>query len=252
MDQVKNTFEELSSINLNTKVKEKIGLKYLGWAYAWEELKKYDPEADWTIYTRKVQTTETIVSKINENDTKTVQHTYEDELPYFSDGHTCFVKVGVTVRGKEYTELLPVMDNKNNAVRLEAVTTVYINKALQRAFVKAAARHGLGLYLYAGEDLPESERVVIDYAGLMSRADNSAKPVITEDEFNKLKQDSINMIQNNQDLDGTAQDNLFNYTGKLFPNKRLSVLTYAEDAENIQKLHFFLCNLLSLLHPEKK
>jgi hypothetical protein len=76
---------------------------------------------------------------------------------YHTDGKTCWVKTGVTVEGKEYIEFLPVMDLKNRSIPAEAVTSFDVNKAIQRSLTKAVARHGLGLYIYAGEDLPEDE-----------------------------------------------------------------------------------------------
>ena len=82
-----------------------------------------------------------------------------DGWNYHTDGKTCWVKTGVTVDGKEYIEMLPVMDFKNRSIPAESVTSFDVNKAIQRSLTKAVARHGLGLYIYAGEDLPEGEDV---------------------------------------------------------------------------------------------
>ncbi|MBR4426772.1 MAG: DUF1071 domain-containing protein, partial [Spirochaetales bacterium] len=79
-----------------------------------------------------------------------------DGWNYFTDGKTCWVKVGVTIQGLEHIEYLPVMDARNQSIPLEAIRSTDINKAIQRALTKACARHGLGLYIYAGEDLPDS------------------------------------------------------------------------------------------------
>ena len=76
---------------------------------------------------------------------------------YFTDGRTCWVKTGVTIDGIEHIEYLPVMDNRNNSIPLERVTSFSVNTAIQRSLTKACARHGLGLYIYAGEDLPQEE-----------------------------------------------------------------------------------------------
>jgi hypothetical protein len=65
------------------------------------------------------------------------------------------VKTGVTVNGIEHIEYLPVMDFRNKSIPLESVTSFDVNKTIQRSLTKAVARHGLGLYIYAGEDLPE-------------------------------------------------------------------------------------------------
>jgi hypothetical protein len=68
------------------------------------------------------------------------------------------VKTGVTINGLEHIEYLPVMDYRNQSIPADKVTSFDVNKAIQRGLTKAAARHGLGLYIYAGEDLPEDER----------------------------------------------------------------------------------------------
>lgn len=128
-----NYFEELNKINVGDKIEKKNGLSYLSWAWAWGELKKKFPEATYTIY---------------ENAQGWCYHT---------DGKTCWVKTGVTVNGLEHIEYLPVMDFKNKSIPADSVTSFDVNKAIQRSLTKAVARHGLGLYIYAGEDLPEEE-----------------------------------------------------------------------------------------------
>ena len=128
-----NYFNTLNGINVNGKTEQKNGLTYLSWAWAWGEVKKLFPDATYTIY---------------EN---------EAGWNYHTDGKTCWVKTGVTVNGIEHIEYLPVMDCKNKSIPANAVTSFDVNKAIQRSLTKAVARHGLGLYIYAGEDLPESE-----------------------------------------------------------------------------------------------
>lgn len=131
---MENYFTQLNSINVNDKTEQKNGLTYLSWAWAWGEVKKLFPDATYTIY---------------EN---------QDGLFYHTDGKTCWVKTGVTVNGIEHIEYLPVMDYKNRSIPYESVTSFDVNKAIQRSLTKAVARHGLGLYIYAGEDLPEGEK----------------------------------------------------------------------------------------------
>ena len=126
-----NYFSKLNSINCNDKTEKKNGLTYLAWAYAWGEVKKLFPDATYTIY---------------ENAQGWFYHT---------DGNTCWVKTGVTINGIEHIEYLPVMDFKNRSIPVEQVTSFDVNKAIQRSLTKAVARHGLGLYIYAGEDLPD-------------------------------------------------------------------------------------------------
>jgi hypothetical protein len=128
-----NYFQTLNDINVNGKTEQKNGLTYLSWAWAWGEVKKLFPDATYTIY---------------ENANGWCYHT---------DGKTCWVKTGVTVNGIEHIEYLPVMDFHNQSISAEKVTSFDVNKAIQRSLTKAVARHGLGLYIYAEEDLPESD-----------------------------------------------------------------------------------------------
>lgn len=147
----KSVFEVLNAVNCNEHTEKKNGLTYLSWAWAWAEVKKRYPLSFYKIY--------------------------EDEggRPYFTDGRTCWVKTGVTVAGVdthpalgemiEHVEYLPIMDYNNRSIPLEKVTSTDVNKSIQRSLTKACARHGLGLYIYAGEDLPETA------------ADGAQKPV---------------------------------------------------------------------------
>ena len=129
-----NYFQTLNDINVNGKTEKKNGLTYLSWAWAWGEVKKLYPDANYTIY---------------ENASGWFYHT---------DGKTCWVKTGVTINGIEHIEYLPVMDFRNASIPVDKVTSFDVNKAIQRSLTKAVARHGLGLYIYAGEDLPEAEK----------------------------------------------------------------------------------------------
>jgi hypothetical protein len=131
----KSVFATLNAINVNEKTEVKNGLTYLSWAWAWAEVKKLYPDATYTIY----ECVNPMGYVCN----------------YFSDGRTCWVKTGVTIGGLEHIEELPVMDCKNKSSFLDSVTSFDVNKAIQRSLTKAVARHGLGLYIYAGEDLPE-------------------------------------------------------------------------------------------------
>ena len=86
---------------------------------------------------------------------------YHDEInnkPYFGLGQAgVLVKVGVSINNVEHISYLPCMDFRNNAIPESEITAMDVNKAIQRATVKAIGLHGLGLYIYAGEDLPEEE-----------------------------------------------------------------------------------------------
>ena len=134
-DQKKSTFEILNAIDVSSKTEEKNGLTYLSWAWAWAEIKKAVPDATYTVYERE---------------------TPHGPVNYFTDGRSCWVKTGMTLNGLEHIEMLPVMDFRNQAIFLDKITSTDVNKAIQRSLTKAAARHGLGLYIYAGEDLPEN------------------------------------------------------------------------------------------------
>ena len=74
---------------------------------------------------------------------------------YFTDGKTAYVKVGIIVGGLEHIDYLPVMDYRNNAIPLEKISAMDVNKTIQRSTAKAIAMHGLGLSLWTGEDMPE-------------------------------------------------------------------------------------------------
>jgi hypothetical protein len=132
----KSVFETLKAVNVNEHTQEKNGLTYLSWAWAWSEIKTAYPTATYTVYER-----DTEWGPVN----------------YFTDGRTCWVKTGVTIEGQEHIEYLPIMDYRNLSIPVDRVTSMDMNKAIQRSLTKALARHGLGLYIYAGEDLPWTE-----------------------------------------------------------------------------------------------
>lgn len=129
----KSVFEVLNAINCNEHTEKKNGLTYLSWAWAWGIVKKNFPTALYTIF-----------EDVN-------------GIPYFTDGRTAWVKTSVTIEGIEHTEYLPIMDFRNNSIPADKVTSMDMNKAIQRSLTKCCARHGLGLYIYAGEDLPDTD-----------------------------------------------------------------------------------------------
>ena len=81
-----------------------------------------------------------------------------DGWNYFTDGRTAWVKTGVTIDGLEHIEYLPVMDYKNQSIPADKLTSFDVNKTIQRTLTKSCARHGLGLCVYGGEDLPEADK----------------------------------------------------------------------------------------------
>jgi len=119
----------LLSINVNEHTERKNGLTYLSWAWAWAEVLKVDPEATWDV----------------------IEH---DGMPVrFLPDRTAMVKVAVTIKGMTKTCWLPVMNHRNQAI--ENPNAFQVNTAVMRCLAKAIGIHGLGLYIYAGEDLPE-------------------------------------------------------------------------------------------------
>ena len=134
-EKKKSVFDVLNAIDcsehIEVKDTGKMKLSYLSWAWAWSILKKNFPDATYTIY---------------EN---------EKGMFYHTDGRSAWVKTGVTINGIEHIEYLPVMDNRQCSILIDKITSTDVNKAIQRSLTKAVARHGLGLYIYAGEDLPE-------------------------------------------------------------------------------------------------
>ena len=213
--KINETFAVLNDINVNDKVKTKMGLNYLSWAYAWGELLKAYPDATLNVYNRTIETNETITTEDKDNGvTRTVVNKSTQEVPYFTDGRSCFVKVGVSIQGIEYIEYFPIMGLKNDAIPANRVTMTDVNKALQRAFVKACARHGLGLYIYAGEDLPEAEKNA---------------PVVVSDstDFKSVQTDVINLVTKMQN-----DPEVVRYIQEMFPGTRLSQTT----EEHLDKL----------------
>ena len=130
MGETKSTFKTLAAVNVKDRVEKKGRFDYLSWAYAWAMIKDQYPDAN-----RKVYESES------------------NELNYFSDGRTGYVKVGVTINDVEHIDYLPIMGHNNQSLTLDKITSFAVNKTIQRSTVKAIAMHGLGLSLWAGEDL---------------------------------------------------------------------------------------------------
>ena len=201
MEEKKSVFDVLNDINVNDKTEKKGKLTYLSWAWAWGQLKKNYPSANYKVY---------------EN---------ADGWNYFHDGRTAWVKVGVTVNGLEHIEYLPVMDNMNRSIPLEKVTSFNVNTSIQRALTKAIARHGLGLYIYAGEDLPEVD-----------------KPVFKNEEIEKMTYNSW-------------MDNYFKtHKSQLAPFLKKYGLNYLEDLDkklSMVEVDEIITNMKASLEKEK-
>ena len=160
-----NIFEKLSKINVNGHTEDKNGLTYLSWVWAWSEIKKIYPDADYKILK------------------------FENNLPYVYDENTGYmVFTEMTIDNKTYEMWLPVMDGNNKAMlnrpyiykvkeyadgkftgnyvekEVLPATMFDINKTIMRCLVKNLAMFGLGIYIYAGEDLPEGYDISIEEA----------------------------------------------------------------------------------------
>lgn len=122
-----SNYTKLAAINVKDKIEKKNGLSYLSWAWAVDQLLRNDSSATWS---------------------------YGDPVTW---GQTVMVFCTVTAFGKPMTAQLPVMDHRNKAIPNPDAFAV--NTAMQRCLVKAIALHGLGLYIYAGEDLPAEPEV---------------------------------------------------------------------------------------------
>ena len=172
-------FEKLYRVNVNDYTEEKNGLTYLSWANAWAEVKKIYPDAQYTI------------------------KRFDNNLPYVYDENTGYmVFTDVTIEGLTYEMWLPVMDGANKAMKntaytyktkygektVEPATMFDINKTIMRCLVKNLAMFGLGLYIYAGEDLPEvePEKITTEQATVLS---NLLKEKFSEGQINKTLKD---------------------------------------------------------------
>lgn len=168
-EKQENYFETLNNVDVSDKIEKKNGSSYLSWAYAWGEVKKRYPDANYKVY---------------EN---------AEGWNYHTDGRSGWVKTGVTIAGIEHIEFLPVMDNRNRSISLESITSFDVNKAIQRSLTKAIARHGLGLYIFAGEDLPEAEKEQAEKDKAVQEAELKAKVMsfFTRHKFDKEKLETI-------------------------------------------------------------
>lgn len=128
---------DLLKLNVNDHVEKKQNLSYLSWAWAWAEALKADPAATFEV--------------------KTFLRDHYTEMPYMDVNGTAMVWVTVTMFGKPMTCFLPVMNHRNQPI--QNPDSFQVNTAIMRCMTKGLALHGLGLYIYAGEDLPQSEEI---------------------------------------------------------------------------------------------
>lgn len=128
---MENYFAKLNAVNVSEHIEKKGQFSYLSWPFAVQQLRLADPAATWEVKRF-------------------------DGLPYQKTECGYFVEVALTVQGVTLSQIHPVLDAKNKPI--EMPNSFDINTSIQRCLVKAIALHGLGLYIYAGEDLPEAEK----------------------------------------------------------------------------------------------
>jgi len=158
-----SNFQKLRDINVNSKIEKKNNLSYLSWAWAVDQLLMQDPSASWEYMLFNVK-------DANGND---------NTVPYSSISGTAMIFCTVTAFGKKLTAQLPVMDYRNKAIVNPDAYAV--NTAMQRCLVKGIALHGLGLYIYAGEDLPEEDKVQTPKASVIKATDGAGETLSEED-----------------------------------------------------------------------
>jgi hypothetical protein len=127
---MENVFKKLSEVNVSDKVEKKGTQDYLSWSHAWGLAKQIYPTLQRVVYEDGL-----------------------NGLNYFNDGKTAYVKVGVTIDGLEHIDYLPIMSYTNKSIPIEQVTSMDVNKTIQRSTTKALAMHGLGLNLWSKDDI---------------------------------------------------------------------------------------------------
>ena len=187
MENNKSVWSVLSKINCNDKTEKKNGLTYLSWAWAWGIVKENFADAKYEVYEYNGK-----------------PYLYDEDLGYM-------VKTSVTINGDTIPMHLPVMDGANKAMKnqiyfyktkygeksVEQASMFDVNKTIMRCLTKNLAMFGLGHYIYAGEDLPESdeeqEKVVPQKKQEQPKQETKEdKPKVdkwmTEKQFEELKQ----------------------------------------------------------------
>lgn len=162
--EIQNYFAELSAINVSEHIEKKGQFSYLSWPYAVSQLRLFDHAATWE------------VQRFN-------------GLPYLQTDNGTFVEVAVTVQGVTLSQLHPVLDADNRPMM--APTSFDINTSIQRCLVKAIALHGLGLNIYAGEDLPNiegsSQQGKAARTSPALKAISGAEPLLTANQLRYIK-----------------------------------------------------------------
>lgn len=198
-----SVFQTLSAIDVSGKTEKKSNLTYLSWAWAWGELKSRYPDASYKVYENEID--DLLIHGEQAFPIKRI-------VNYFTDGRTAWVKVGVTVEGQEHIEMLPVMDHRNKSIAVNALDSFAVNKTIQRALTKAIARHGLGLYIYAGEDLPEAQALTAFQNALnVYQKSNGVNLTQTFEALSKLTKGAVTNVQTFQAANDNQKAYIINY-----------------------------------------
>lgn len=152
MSEVKtNIFKVLNAIDISDKTKKKQNLDYLDWATCLTYLKSKFDNVEIQVREFPVETATTDGGRIVRN------------IPYNTDGRTAYVEVTLTIEGISVTEMLPILDYKNQCIPIEKLSFFDVSKSIKRCFVKAAAMHGLGLNLWTKDlesDLAKDKKIL--------------------------------------------------------------------------------------------
>lgn len=175
----KTIFQTLSEIDISPKIKQKNKMDYLPWSSAWDFVKSKYPTATYSII-------------------KT-----EEGCIYHNDGRTCWVETSMTIDGETQTEILPVLDFRNQAIGYDKVTTSDVNKSIKRCLVKNLALFGLGLSLWNGEEL----------------SDNAKKKKDEDEKLLRDAQTKLVELLKTKVADGCDKTKLFDLVEKLIGNK---------------------------------
>lgn len=159
----KKVFETLSQLNCNKFVEKKNDLSYISWANAWMLCKEQFPDANYKVC-------------------------HYDGKPWLEDANLGYmVSTEVTIAGETIGMSLPVLDYRNKALPVGKATMFDINTAIMRCLTKNLAMFGLGLYIYAGEDLPGT-----DVMSMITSATTREELNALYKQFPKYKEEIIN------------------------------------------------------------
>ena len=156
--KINNVFETLNKVDVSEHMEKKGQFNYLSWAHAVRELLKVCPTATWEVH-------------LFDRGDGTKQ-------PFMSDDTGCYVQVSVDVDGVIRTQIHPVLDNRNQTIKTP--NAFQVNTSIQRCLAKAIALHGLGLYLFAGEDLPEADELTKTQADTIIKLAEKIKSILSK------------------------------------------------------------------------